>query len=162
MGILISAKTYLADPADLRKQELEELTRPLTQSEVLEMLIRQQVNSLPVDDDTAVRMTGFFPEWASGEAYPEGYKVQNSGALWKCLAAHTSTDTWSPTEAPSLWAKVLTSPSGQALPWEQPDSTNAYATGDKVSHAGKLWVSSVEQNVWEPGVYGWDEIKGEG
>lgn len=30
-------------------------------------------------------------------------------------------------------------------------------TGDKVAHNGKTWVSDVDNNVWEPGVYGWIE-----
>lgn len=27
----------------------------------------------------------------------------------------------------------------------------------QVSHNGKHWISSVDNNVWEPGVYGWTE-----
>ena len=41
--------------------------------------------------------------------------------------------------------------------WEQPDSTNPYMKGDKVTHGGKTWVSDIDNNVWEPGVYGWSE-----
>ena len=39
---------------------------------------------------------------------------------------------------------------------EQPDSTNPYSKGDKVTHNGKMWVSTIDNNVWEPGVYGWE------
>jgi hypothetical protein len=42
--------------------------------------------------------------------------------------------------------------------WEQPDSTNPYMKGDKVAHNSKTWVSDVDNNVWEPGVYGWTEM----
>jgi len=31
-------------------------------------------------------------------------------------------------------------------------------TGDKVRHNGKIWVSIADYNVWEPGVYGWEEV----
>ena len=42
--------------------------------------------------------------------------------------------------------------------WSQPiGAHDAYAAGDKVSHNSKHWVSNVNANVWEPGVYGWDE-----
>lgn len=34
---------------------------------------------------------------------------------------------------------------------------DAYNTGDKVSYNGKKWISSYDANVWEPGVYGWEE-----
>jgi hypothetical protein len=30
--------------------------------------------------------------------------------------------------------------------------------GDKVTHNGKTYVSIVDNNVWEPSVFGWDEI----
>ena len=38
------------------------------------------------------------------------------------------------------------------------DSTNSYAKGDKVTYNGKTWVSEVDNNIWEPGVYGWEEV----
>lgn len=41
---------------------------------------------------------------------------------------------------------------------EQPESTNPYSKGDKVTHNGKTWRSTIAGNVWEPGVYGWEEI----
>ena len=66
-------------------------------------------------------------------------------------------ETWTPDTAVSLWAKVLTDPSGGILAWVQPDSTNPYMKGDKVTHNGKKWSSDVDANVWEPGVYGWSE-----
>lgn len=157
MGILVKTEIYRADAAELRKQELAELTRPLSQSEVMALLIEQQINTLTVDDDTAVRMTCFYPGWAVGVEYSEDHKVQYADSLYRCITAHTSTGEWTPTAAPSLWAMVLTSASGQALPWEQPDSTNPYAAGEKVTHNGKTWVSTVDKNVWEPGVYGWTE-----
>ena len=67
---------------------------------------------------------------------------------------------WTPTAAPSLWAKVLVSDTGAPLPWEQPESTNPYMKGDKVTHGGRTWVSAIDNNVWEPGVYGWEETDG--
>ena len=136
----------------------EEKSRPLTAEEVTAMLIRQQINSLAVDDNTALRMREFYPDWAAGQGYPVGFKVQRGGALYKVLQAHTSQDGWEPENAPSLFAKVLI-PDETVIPeWEQPDSTNAYSKGDKVTHNGKTWVSDVDNNVWEPGVYGWMEV----
>lgn len=144
---------------ELAKAEAYERTRPLTESEVTRLLIAQQINRLSVDDNTALRMVEFYPEWASGVAYTTGYKVQRSGKLWRCLQDHTSQEGWEPENAPSLWAKVLT-PDPDVIPeWEQPDSTNPYSAGDKVTHNGKTWVSDIDNNVWEPGVYGWTEIE---
>ena len=59
---------------------------------------------------------------------------------------------------PALWAKVLIPDETVVPEWEQPDNTNPYSTGDKVTHNGKTWVSDVDNNVWEPGVYGWTEL----
>lgn len=144
--------------AKLAKAEAYERTRPLTESEVTRLLIAQQINTLDVDDSTALRMTEFYPEWVSGQAYTAGYKVQYDGTLYKVLTAHTSQDDWTPDAAPSLFAKVLI-PDETVIPeWEQPDSTNPYMIGDKVTHNGKTWVSDVDNNVWEPSVYGWSEV----
>ena len=87
--------------------EMAERTRPLTADEVSRMLIAQQINTLTVDDNTALRMVEFYPEWATGTDYAAGFKVQYGGKLYKCLTAHTSQDDWTPDAAPSLWAKVL-------------------------------------------------------
>ena len=87
--------------------EAAERTRPLTESEVTRLLIAQQINSLSVDDQTAVRMTEFYPAWASGQAYTAGYKVQHGGKLWRCIQAHTSQDSWVPSiDTASLWARI--------------------------------------------------------
>ena len=139
------------------RAESAEKKRPLTQEEVSRMLIAQQINTLSVDDNIALRMLEFYPEWAADTAYPAGHKVQRGGKLWRCLQAHTAQTSWEPENAPSLWAKVLI-PNPDVIPeWEQPDSTNPYMAGDKVAHNGKTWVSAVDNNVWEPGVYGWSE-----
>ena len=138
-------------------REAAERTSPLTESEVSCLIIAQQINALSVDDNTALRMVEFYPEWEVDTDYAAGFKVQRGGALYKCLQAHTSQADWSPDMAPSLWAKVLI-PDADVIPkWEQPDSTNPYMAGDTVTHNGKTWVSDIDNNVWMPGVYGWSE-----
>ena len=89
-----------------------ERTRPLTAEEVTAMLIKQQINILNVDDNTALRMTAFYPEWAENTEYTIGYKVQRSGRLWRCLQAHTSQAGWEPENAASLWTEICESHSG--------------------------------------------------
>ena len=143
--------------AKAKRFELMEKSRSLTESEVNRMLIARQINTLAVDDNTALRMVEFYPEWTTDTDYATGFKVQYGGTLYKCLQAHTAQADWTPEAAPSLWAKVLI-PDPDVIPeWEQPESTNPYMQGDKVTHNGKTWVSDVDNNVWEPGVYGWTE-----
>ena len=52
-------------------------------------------------------------------------------------------------------------PDAEVIPeWEQPDSTNAYMTGDKVSYKGETYVSVIDNNTWSPEAYpaGWNKI----
>ena len=121
-------------------------------------IIEAAAQSLP--DETALEVVTLHPEWKSGTGYTVGFKVQYGGVLYRCLTAHTAQDEWTPDVSPSLWAKVLVE-DGKILPWEQPDSTNGYMTGDKVIHNGKTWISDVDNNVWEPGFYGWTDITAE-
>ena len=92
--------------------ELNERTRPLTESEVSRMLIAQQINTLSVDDNTALRMVAFYPEWAEGQDYTAGYKAQHGGKLWRCIQAHTSQAGWEPENAASLWTEICESHAG--------------------------------------------------
>ena len=111
-----------------------------------------------LDDATALEAVTLFPLWLATGTYATGDRVRYDGVLYRCLTAHTAQETWTPPNAPSLWAKVLVSDDGIILPWEQPDSTNTYSIGDKVTHNGKTWVSIVDLNSYEPGVYGWEEV----
>lgn len=46
----------------------------------------------------------------------------------------------------------------QGEPWRPWDGLpeKMYMTGDTVTHEGKTWTSDVDNNVWEPGAYGWN------
>lgn len=110
-------------------------------------------------DEQALTVPLIYPAWSGDSVnYAAGDRVMYGGVLYKCLQAHTSQSTWTPTDAPSLWAKVLIPTPGEIPDWEQPSSTNPYAKGDKVKHNGKIWISNLDGNVWEPGVYGWTEV----
>ncbi len=123
-------------------------------------LLRQQIESLAetLEDDKALEVSELFPIWTIDIFYEAGARVRYEDVLYKCLISHTSQETWTPTATPSLWAQVLI-PDPEVIPeWIQPESTNPYMKGDKVTHNGKTWVSNIDNNVWEPGVYGWDEV----
>lgn len=110
-------------------------------------------------DEQALTVPLIYPAWnGDGVSYTIGRRVMYGSMLYKCLQAHTSQATWTPTDAPSLWTKVLIPTPGVITEWEQPSSTNPYAKGDKVKHNGKIWTSDIDNNVWEPGVYGWTEV----
>lgn len=113
-----------------------------------------------LDDSAALEAPNLFPKWKEGESYTSGMKVRYNEVLYSVLQDHTSQADWTPTVAPSLFAKVLI-PDENVIPeWEQPDSTNPYMIGDKVSYNGKVYMSLIDNNVWSPDAYpaGWQEI----
>ena len=116
--------------------------------------------AMSLDDEDALEAIQLFPRWNESAEYKVGDKVRLQNVLYKCLQDHIAQPTWSPISAPSLWAKVLI-PDPEVIPeWEQPDSTNAYQIGDKVTFEGKIHESVINDNIWSPATYpaGWREI----
>lgn len=113
-----------------------------------------------VSDDVALLIPEVYPVWSgNGVEYKKDMRVTYNSVLYKVLQDHTSQETWIPTDAPSLFAKVLTST--ETIPdWEQPTAENAYMTGDKVRYNGKVYESLIDNNVWKPDEYpaGWKEV----
>lgn len=121
-------------------------------------LLRKLIEQLAVtlDDETALTGVELFPVWAIGTAYAVDDRVQHGGTLYKCVQAHTSQADWTPDATPALWVVVSID---EYPEWVQPTGAHdAYAKDSKVTHNGKKWISSYDANVWEPGVYGWEEI----
>lgn len=117
-----------------------ERTRPLTESEVSRILIAQQINSLSVDDNTALRMTEFYPEWASDMDYSTGYKVQRGGKLWRCLQAHTAQVGWEPENAASLWEQICEAHDGTKYDPIPYDGNMALEAGKYYTQNGVLYL----------------------
>ena len=109
-----------------------------------------------MDDTEIVEYPDFVEKWSGdGKEYKTGKRLSYNGVIYKVLSDHTSQEGWTPDAAHSLFAKVLIPDSDKIYPWEQPDSVNPYKAGDRVTHKGQTWTSTVDNNVWEPGVYGW-------
>ena len=127
--------------------------------ELRALIEKAMTETASLTEAEAVAATCLYPKWnGNGVAYAKGQRVQYEGVLYTVLQNHTSQAGWKPANAPSIFAKVLI-PDPTVVPeWEQPDSTNPYAKNDKVTHNGKTWVSDIDGNVWEPGVYGWTEV----
>ena len=115
------------------------------------------------DDVVALSIQEFYDIWAVGVLYPVGRYITHNDILYKVLTEHASQTDWTPDVSPSLFAKVLTDPTGETIPeWVQPDSTNAYMTGDKVTYEGVVYESTMDNNIWSPADYpaGWKVIEG--
>lgn len=122
----------------------------------LRALIEQTSASLT--DEEALTGIELFPKWNDSAKYVAGNRVRYNDILYKCLQDHTAQSNWIPSESPSLWVRV-DDPSVEYPEWRQPvGSADAYPKGAKVTHESKRWTSDVDNNVWEPGVYGWTEV----
>lgn len=134
--------------------------------DIIEALDKMEEYHDPIDDilpiltdEQAEQLTNLYPDWNVDISYNVGTRVKYNGKLYKCIQAHTSQTGWEPNVASSLWVRTgedLENP--DAIPeWVQPTgAADAYSTGDQVTHNGSTWISTVDANVWEPGVYGWD------
>ena len=122
----------------------------------LRELIEKAAASL--SDEDALEGVILFPHWSYDYFdYEVGDRVSYAGTLYKCLTKHTSQNSWTPDASPSLWVRV-DDPAIEWPEWIQPlGATDAYPMGAKVSHNEKHWVSDLDANIWEPGVYGWTE-----
>ena len=110
-----------------------------------------------LSDAEALEVPTLFPAWASRTSYSADERIEYGGTLYRCVQGHTSQANWTPPDTPALWVAV----SLEEWPaWVQPTGAHdAYASGAKVTHAGKRWVSDVDANTWQPGVYGWTEVQ---
>ena len=109
-----------------------------------------------LSDADALEVPTMFPAWAVETAYAVDERIEYVGTLYRCVQAHTSQAGWTPPTTPALWVVV----SLEEWPeWVQPTGAHdAYNVGAKVAHNGKHWLSDMDGNVWEPGVYGWTEV----
>lgn len=116
--------------------------------------------SANLSDEDALEAVELFPHYEVGHAYVQGDRFMwtENGKLYKVLQDHTSQADWTPDTAVSLYVEVT--PAGVIPVWKQPTgSTDAYMTGDKVYYPdenGDVYISTVDNNVWQPGVYGWE------
>ena len=127
----------------------------------LNRFMQMQVQSANLSDEQAMEVADLYPEWVTKKAYTADeivkYGVNSDGEtqLYKCIQAHTSQDDWTPNVASSLFKAIGFTDDGVSI-WTQPlGSTDAYMKDDVVSFENQLWISNVDNNVWQPGVYGW-------
>ena len=110
------------------------------------------------DDDVAM-LTFLYPAWSGdGVAVTVDQKLRHDGILYRVVQAHTTQADWTPDATPALFTRYR-EPAAAPEPWVQPTGAqDAYQTGEQVTHNGQTWVSTIDANVWEPGVTGWDVV----
>ena len=129
----------------------------ITRQKAIQLRRMIEKASLSLTDEDALQAVELYPAWQAGTAYTVDERIRYNSTLYRCVQAHTSQADWTPDATPALWTVVSLD---EWPEWVQPTGAqDAYAKGDKVSHNGKHWISEVDGNVWEPGVYGnlWSE-----
>lgn len=110
-----------------------------------------------IDDITAAEHCDLFASWTENWTGKRGQIVRDEGVLYKAIHdILVSAQNGKPKDTPSIWKAI--GDLGEEWPaWSQVIAgvDTPYMTGDKVSHNGKHWISDIDGNVWQPGVYGW-------
>lgn len=120
--------------------------------------IRASISGLAdgADNEKLINNKAAFPHWNPyGVDYFAGEILQDDDKLYRVVQPHRSQADWKPALVPALFTEI----SIEEYPeWKQPTGAqDAYAKGAKCAHNGKHWISDVDNNVWEPGVFGWIE-----
>lgn len=128
-------------------------------------LMQLNVQSMALSDEVAMEVADLYPEWTANKKYLKdeivkyGVNIDNETQLYKITVEHVSQAQYPPNTDITHYTKIGFTEDGTTI-WTQPlGAHDAYKKGDVVSHKGKTWISDVDSNVWEPGVYGWTEKK---
>lgn len=126
----------------------------MTKDQAIQFRKMMEMQADMASDEKILEVSIFVEHWKAGTSYLSGKRLNYNGVIYKVLQSHTSQADWTPDVTSSLYARVLI-PDESVIPeWEQPESTNGYMIGDKVTHDGVTYESLVDNNVWEPGATG--------
>lgn len=136
-----------------------------SKNHILKMRENINTSAETLSDEQALDTPELLPNWKTGTYYEIGVRVRYPDSeseinwkLYKCVQSHTSQSDWTPNVTPALWTEVAEP--GEIPVWKQPTGAqDAYMTGDKVYYPAKndaIYISTVDNNVWEPTVYGWE------
>ena len=80
------------------KAEAEELHRTLSPSEVVDIIVKAQVNTVDIPDQTSLRMMDYYPAFTDiiGQQVKQGFKFTHDGKLYKTAQALTIQEHYAP------------------------------------------------------------------
>lgn len=146
--------------ADARHMQIEEASRPLTDSEILRIDMRQRVNSLTIDNQTAGRMIDYYPTMAEvcaeGELITALTRIRDDNdpsVIWRNNVDLWNTPENSPQNAPTLWDKIAYHNGIRIIPDTIP-ATLAWMNGEYGWRDGHVYKSGMDGNVYLPGTQG--------
>ena len=149
--------SYLTPPRPVSEIQ-QEARRSSSAQAVAEIMFVKMAQEQQLDEVTISEYPDLFVKWDENWRGKAGDIVQDEGELYRSI--HDVKDAGQnrkPSETPSMWTRIG-NPLEEFPEWVQPiGAHDAYSKGAKTSHGGKKWVSEVDGNTWEPGVYGWAE-----
>jgi len=110
-------------------------------------------------DEEAIEFKSLYKPYRVGVRVEKGdrFYYPLNDKLYQVVQGHTTQLHYKPDENITLYKEVL--PPDTIGPWVQPLGAGyEYHMGDKVTHKGSTWESTINNNVWEPGVYGWMKV----
>lgn len=145
--------------------------RSLTDEQLTALALAVQVesNRRGVLARAALQISEIQQQWASAAGRADGDPwTQPAGAhdayALDAVAIHDG-KTWQSTTANNVWTpgvagwREVVDTGGKPAEWIHPSGAHdAYALGDQVTLDGRRWRSVVGDNVWQPGVYGWEVV----
>ena len=153
---------------DTNEVWLEYEDRELTPEEQVEKKVgiiaqistRDKVKADELSDEDLIILAEMYPDWEVGVNYKLGDVISYHNELYEILQDHTSQADWQPDSTASLYLNKM--PSGVIPEWSQPAGAHdAYSMDDIVLHNDQTWISDIDANTYEPGVYGWSIYEGE-
>ena len=137
------------------------MTKDALNDAVTARLVQIDTALAVLPDETAVDTITLFRKWEPGLDLTAGQRLQYQGKLYRVVQPHTSQAGWEPDKTPALFTQVAKP--GEIPVWRQPTGAqDAYMAGDRVHYPdaeGPVYESTVDNNVWAPGVYGWEQVE---
>lgn len=152
--------------AESRRMQIEDASRPLTDSEILRIDMRQRVNSLTIDNATAGRMIDCFPLMrevcAQGGLIPAKTRIRDdhdASVIWRSNVDVWNTEANSPANAHTLWDRIAYHEGIRVIPDVIP-ATLAWMNGELGWRDGHVYKSGMDGNVYLPGTVGalWEQM----
>ena len=122
-----------------------------------------QMFAASLDEEKAMEVAAVFDAWKAGKAYAAGefvtYGVNgvSDPQLYRVVQSHIAQEGWMPDTTPALYEVIGLNKEGYPL-WSAPSGAHdSYKKGDVVDYQGRLYVSTMDGNIYSPESYpaGW-------
>ena len=154
----------VAYPAEVREfiPDETEQAAPLSESDLMGMIVRQNINAIITDDATASRAVEFFPGLkGDGSLIAAGTRINWKGQLKRAAVDLWDTETNNPDNARTLWEDINYKNGIRVIP-EVITAGQAFGLDEIGWRGDKLYKSIIAGNVWTPESHpaGWIEMEG--